>query len=104
MALTIKKLRNIADGPADEGGKRMKIQIGTIALDNSYPTNGEAFDLSADFDTLHMVMFDQPGAIILLYDYSAKKVKAFWGDYTASAVGVHVEVGNTTDLSGYTGI
>jgi len=101
VGLTIVKQRQIDDGPADVGGKRLKFQIGTITFDSSYPDGGEELDLSGDFDTLHMVILEQ-GPLFLTYDYANKKVIAYWFDYDGVADGVAVAVLATTDLSAYT--
>ena len=102
MALTVTKTR-ILEGPADVGGKRTKMMIGSIDFDSSYPTGGEALDLSGDFDTLHLVFFEA-APIICKYDYTNKKVLAYWFDYDGSADAIAIQVADTTDLSAQTGI
>lgn len=83
-----------------------KVVIGTIAMDNSYPTNGEVVDLSDYFGTAVYwgLGFDSNG-FILCHDRAAVAtgcVEAFWADYDAVADGALVEVANTTNLAAIT--
>jgi len=106
MALTITRTRQIDDGPADRGGTRLKLLIGSIAFDSSYPTGGEAMDLSNDLGTIHAVQFFDMSGYSFEYDYANKKVIVYWGDYaqTTAVDKAHVQVADTTDLSALTDV
>ena len=59
-------------------GHNYKLITGSIAFDSSYPTGGEAMDLSNQIPTdLHMVTFENKAGYSFEYDYTNKKVKAF---------------------------
>ena len=84
----------------------VKLVLGTLAMDSSYPTDGEAVDLSDSFEggVIHLLfgfgsgyIFDHDGGTP-----TAGKIKAWWFDYDAGADGAAIEVANTTDLSGIT--
>jgi len=80
-------------------GHDFKMITGQLAF-GAYETNGVAFDLSKQIPTkVHFVKFDDPAGYNLVYDYVNKKIKVFYGDYSASSDGPHSEVANTTDLS-----
>jgi len=90
-------------------GGGMKLVYGTLAMDSSYPTNGEALDLSTYFPggTIHLFLADLESSqgYILAHDggtASGGKIKAYYADYDAAADGALIEVANTTDLSGIT--
>jgi len=90
-------------------GGGMKLVLGTLAMDSSYPTNGEDLDLSAYFPGGTILFFSSEvtssAGHILAHDggsASAGKIEAYWCDYDAVADGALVEVANTTDLSGIT--
>jgi hypothetical protein len=109
----------------------IKFLTGKISFDNSYPTGGEALDLSAHFDTLLGVMIENKAGYSFEYDYTNKKVKAFVPVGVIADAGVSdanntimksaagtlevagtgtafqqaaVEVADTTDLSALTGV
>lgn len=107
MALTIKAKQFLAKdlgGIVSDGGKRLKEMFFTIDLDSSYPTGGEALDLSGDFNDLLLVQIEPMAGYIFVYDYDNKKVIAYYADYDAGADGALIEVADTTDLSALTGI
>ncbi len=56
----------------------IKLLTGSIAFDNSYPTGGEAMDLSKFFKNLLGVFFETKSGYIFEYDYTNKKVKALY--------------------------
>jgi hypothetical protein len=73
----------------------LKIQVGTLAFDDSYPTGGESLSFNGITDVLFASFTDTAG-YYLSYDDSAGKVVV----YEAGADGAALdEVGNTTDLS-----
>ena len=76
-----------------------------IDFDSSYPTGGEAWDLSADFDVIKAAVFEDRTRTFELTSKDApasSKVKAYFYDYDAVADGVAIEVAATTDLSAVT--
>lgn len=85
-------------------GRNYRLVTGTIAFDSSYPTGGEALDLSGKLKTLKSVMLENKSGYVFEYDYANKLVKAYYYDYDAGADGAAIEVANTTDLSAVTGV
>ena len=90
-------------------GNGLKVVAGTLAMDSSYPTNGEAVDLSSYLPggTIVHVAVDpaSAGGYVIGHDYgtpTAGKFKAYYCDYDAGADGALIEVANTTDLSAIT--
>ena len=105
MALGINKQLLVDEfGPGGAGGDRLKIMHGDIAFDNSYPSNGEALDLSNEFNDLKLVIFEAKLGYVFEYDYTNKKVIAYYYDYDATADGPAIECANTTDLSALTSV
>lgn len=73
----------------------MKLQIGTLAFDASYPTGGESVAFTGISDVL-FIAFNDTAGYVLTYDDSAGKVVV----YEAGADGAALdEVANATDLS-----
>lgn len=92
-------------------GNGVKLVTGTLAFDSSYPTGGEAVDLSSYFPggTIIQVMADpcSSGGYVVGHDYgtpAAGKFMAYWCDYDAGADGALVQVTATTDLSALTAV
>lgn len=76
-----------------------------IDFDSSYPTGGEAWDLSADFSVIKGAIFEGRTRVFELTSKNApasSKVKAYFFDYDAVADGAAIEVADTTDLSAVT--
>lgn len=56
----------------------VRLLTGSVAFDSSYPTNGEAMDLSVYFPVaLKGVLFEETTGYRFEYDYTAKKVKVY---------------------------
>lgn len=90
-------------------GGGLKLVRGTIAFDNSYPTAGEAVDMSGHFPggvILHCWSdIKTCGGYVICHDggtAAAGKFMAYFGDYDPAAAGPLVEAANATDLSGIT--
>ena len=67
-----------------------------ITCDDSYPTGGEALDLTAYVNNIETVMVETSGGFVFGYDRSNKKLKAFEAGVDGDALD---EVDNGTDLS-----
>ncbi len=82
-------------GVADMGGQGLKMIVGTIDFDASYPTGGESLDLSTDIPGLLAVFIETKGGYVFEYDYTNKKVIAYNGPiahthvFTGSALATH---------------
>lgn len=78
---------------------------GTIAFDNSYPTNGEALLLTQIGLSVvdQMKLFPYKG-YTPEWDGTNKKIKMFYADYDANADGALIEVADTGDLSTVTAL
>lgn len=95
-------------GPVSIGDRYMSVS--TVALDNSYPTGGEAlaasdlgFALTNDPE-FHVVAHSTAG-YVTEYDHTNKKLKVYRQKDPAAAGGADIalpEVGNTADLSAVT--
>lgn len=85
-------------------GGQLKILTGSIAFDSSYPTGGEAMDISDMFTDLKAVFFESKRGYVFEYDYDNKKVKAMMGNNDGAADGPLVEVADKTDLSALTAV
>jgi hypothetical protein len=79
----------------------MKMEMGSIAFDSSYPTGGEA--LAFGF-TPAIVIAEPNLGYVFQYDYTNKKLLAYYADYDAVADGALIQVANTTNLSGLTAV
>jgi hypothetical protein len=81
-------------------GLTESLSIGTIALDNSYPTGGEviAIDKMEKIDRL----FVQGGGYIFEFVPSSQKLKVLIGDNNNAADAPAVESANAADLSAVT--
>ena len=106
MALTIQK-------STPSGGKLPNFQIRAyqLAFDNSYPTGGLAWDLSADFDVIYGAVCEHQGGRV--FEITSKnapassKIKAYQQKDPAAAGGADIalpEVANATDLSALTNV
>lgn len=65
MAGLIVTKQLINKGLADSGGQGIKMILGTIDFDASYPTGGEALDFSADIPDLKAVFIETKGGYVL---------------------------------------
>ena len=77
--------------------------VADIAMDDSYPTGGEAvlakqFGLAA----LDLVLGAPSGGYIPEYDHVNKKLMVYYGDNDGAADGPLVQVANKADLSAVT--
>lgn len=90
----------------DIGGNKTRI-YGTIALDNSYPTGGEAIDSSTDENFKYLISAGggttaKGLGLVFYWDEVNQKLVICWnGDATPAAL---PEVTNTTDLSARTAV
>ena len=81
--------------------------FGDVALDNSYPTGGEAIDSSTDENFQYLLSAGGGTTatglgLIFRWDATNQKLVVFWnGDATPAAL---PEVTNTTDLSARTAV
>jgi|TARA_B100002019_G_C20989343_1_gene459749 hypothetical protein len=90
MALTVEQL-----GRTNVTGNRLTVAL-KITFDSSYPTGGEALDLTAYVSNIETVGIEVSGGYVFQYDRSNKKVLA----YEAGADGAALdEVANATNLS-----
>jgi hypothetical protein len=96
MAIDNKFMLTSVFGPADPGGKRLKMMYGTFDFDSSYPTGGEAMDLSNEFTELLYVNMTPMLGYFFEYDKTNKKILAY---ESGADGGANDEVGNTTDLA-----
>ena len=90
MALTVEQL-----GRTNVTGNRLTVAL-KITFDSSYPTGGEALDLTTYVSNVESVGIEVSGGYVFQYDRTNKKVLA----YEAGADGAALdEVANTTNLS-----
>jgi hypothetical protein len=84
-------------------GGTAKLYTGTIALDASYPSGGEALDVSSN-ERLDIVIAGPNSGYVFEWDAANQKLKAMYADYSNGSDGVLIEVPDTTDLSAVTAI
>tara|TARA_Y100001937_G_C7135996_1_gene340022 strand:+ start:4817 stop:5128 length:312 start_codon:yes stop_codon:yes gene_type:complete len=89
MALTVEKL-----GRTNVTGNRLTVAL-KITFDSSYPTGGEALDLTAHVANIETVNVEVSGGFVFAYDRTNKKLKAFEAGADGDALD---EVDNATDL------
>jgi len=78
---------------------------GTVAFDNSYPTNGEAItvtDFKFDTQLLSLEMVGGMGGYVADLNLTGMMLLMFMSDNDAGADGPLIECNNTRDLSGLT--
>jgi len=76
----------------------LRAEFHTVTFSSSYSTGGEAVEPSFKF--IQLVIAEQIiGGYAFQYDYTNKKLKAFYFDYNNAADGVAIEVPATTNLS-----
>jgi hypothetical protein len=92
---TISKSQQLASG--------LNVYVGTIALDSSYPTGGEAID-HADVERFDVILVAGGGGYIFEWDAPNQKLKLMIGDNNNAADAVAVEAANATDVSALTAL
>lgn len=97
MALTNVIKNTVNQGPPDIGGRRLKIIAGQFTGPSSYTTGGESLDLSADIPQLLGIVIEPIAGYVFIYDYTNKKVLAYWTG--AAVAAVLAQITATTDLS-----
>lgn len=97
MALTIAVNKTYELGDTD------KLYVGTIAFDDSYPTGGEAFDITGN-ESIDSMMLGHKSGYTFSYDAANAKVIAYYVDNDAGADSAQIQIPNTTDLSAVTGV
>ena len=79
---------------------------GTIVLDSSYPTGGEAIAIADTTNDITLeridVLFAQGAGYLGDWDEANQKLIMRYFDYDAGADGAAIQVPNTTDLSSVT--
>lgn len=81
-------------------GNQREVQ-GTIALDDDYPTGGEALT-AADFGLTQIYDLAVQPNDGYVFQWSDGNLIAYYADYSASADAALIEVANNADLSGVT--
>lgn len=75
------------------------LEFGTITLDSSYPTGGEAIDVTGDAGYYDCSLSPSTGGYVGTFVASSQKVMALYGDNNNASDGPLIEVPATTDLS-----
>lgn len=75
------------------------VYFGTIALDNSYPTGGEAVDLGSNERIDRLEVTGGKSGYQFSWDSANQKLIVYQGDNTNAAAAPAVQVPNATDLS-----
>lgn len=87
----------------DQVAGRERTTMGTLAMDSTYPTNGEVFTARQfGLSHLHQLAVYPSHGYVFEPDYTALKLKAFYADYDAVADGPLIEVPDETDLAALT--
>lgn len=92
--VTVRQRRKLSNGFAI---------IADVAMDNSYPTGGEAVTTGQfGLEVFDFVLGAPSGGYVPEFDHANKKLKVFYGDNNNVADGPLIEVPNTTDLAAVT--
>lgn len=87
-------------------GETKTLYHGTIALDDSYPTGGEALDLTGN-EKFDVLIAQSEGGYVFSFNPSDQKLLAYRQKDPGDAGGADIalpQVANTTDLSALTAI
>lgn len=79
------------------------LYVGTIALDSSYPTGGEAIDLALN-ERIDVLICENHTGYMFKWDASTQQLLVYRGDNTNAAAAPGVQVSNTVDLSALTAV
>lgn len=99
MAITVRKDPEPIKFPG------LTVRSYEVDFDSSYPTGGEVWDISADFDVIKTAIFESKGGYT--FELTSKdapassKIKAYWVDTTVDGAPL-AEITNTTDISAVT--
>lgn len=94
-ALDTKSVSGVSNSP-------IAVVFGSFAFDSSYPTGGEAFDLTTYLGRgILIVSMPAKSGYVFVYDATNKKMLAYISD---DAVDPLDQVANTTDLSALTSV
>jgi hypothetical protein len=85
-------------GPISEGGDATKEMVGAIDL-GTYATGGLDLDLSEWFNSVEFLAVEPFSGYVFQYDYTNKKVLAYYADYDAEADGALIEYPDQTGLT-----
>lgn len=86
------------EGNQDMGGNPLIRILGKVVLDH-YATDGYLLDVSGDIKNLLMFRLENVNGISYVYDYSTKKIMAFWGDNNNSSDAPLIELPAAEDTS-----
>jgi len=84
---------------AERISRNVGIVTGKISFDSSYPTGGESLDLTDRLRTVLAVFIENKSGYIFEYDYTNKKVKAYYPTKSQSSnlAGTVTVTSNTGD-------
>lgn len=97
MAVTVRILHDIAIGDTEH------LYVGEVDLDSSYPTGGEAVDVTGN-QSFEVLVAQSKAGYVFSWDRANQKLLAYHGDNDNVADGPLVQVPDTTNLSAVTGI
>lgn len=81
------------------------ISMCDVDFDSQYAANGEALAASTlGMRKVEFLAATPKAGYVFEYDYTNGKLKAYWGDYTATAVGVLTEVTDSANMSAVTDV
>ena len=84
-------------------GGTENLYLGTISLDSSYPTGGEAIDNTGN-ERYDYVLCQPKSGYVFQWDAANQKLLAYYADNNNASDGPLIQVPDTTDLSAITGI
>lgn len=109
MAITVTEIFNTGHDNRSLGGAgSVHMGVYSVAMDDSYPTGGEALDFTSSsvaspvFSAQYIATAFPASGFVPEYDLDNSKLKAFYADYDGSADGALIECANATDLDGVT--
>lgn len=75
----------------------LRLEILTVTMSSSYSTGGEA--VAPSMGNIVLALSEPKSGYVFEYDYTNKKLKAFYADNNAAADSALIEVPATTNLS-----
>lgn len=83
----------------------IKAVVGTVALDDSYPTGGESISAAAfGLGVIDFLIASPTSGYVFQWDNANKKLLAYYADYDAVADGALIQVGAGVNLSALSAI
>lgn len=99
MAVTVQRYETADNLMGEKCGHNYKIITGYLSF-ATYITDGVPMDMSLDFPTrLEFVQVEAMSGYVFKYDYSNRKLLAYYCDYSTNTDGALIQVADSADIS-----